>query len=166
MFLSPSPRGISANRYPFDSDLFPPLGSRPSALHPREFLHNTDMNTDNSDALLIALLERIARQDDAALKVLYRQCAPKLYGLALRVVTHRDWAEDVLQEAFLSIWRSAPDYRASLSPPMAWMGLIVRSRGLDMLRRRTADRSHVTQELDDTLADTLASDNPTPGAAP
>ena len=45
---------------------------------------------------------------------------------------------------------------------MAWAGLIVRSRGLDMLRRRTADRSHVTQELDDTLADTLASDNPTP----
>ena len=162
MFLSPSPRGISANRYLFDSDPFPPSGSRPSARRAREFLHNADMNTDNSDALLIALLERIARQDDAALKVLYRQCAPKLYGLALRVVTHRDWAEDVLQEAFLSIWRSAPDYRASLSPPMAWMGLIVRSRGLDMLRRRTADRSHVTQELDDTLADTLASDNPTP----
>ena len=45
---------------------------------------------------------------------------------------------------------------------MAWMGLIVRSRGLDMLRRRTADRSHVTQELDDTLAGTLASDAPTP----
>ncbi len=162
MFLSASPRAISASRYPFDSDPHPSSGSRPPVRRASGFQHNADMNTDNSDALLIALLERIAQQDDAALKVLYRQCAPKLYGLALRVVTHRDWAEDVLQEAFLSIWRSAPDYRASLSPPMAWMGLIVRSRGLDMLRRRTADRSHVTQELDDTLADTLASDNPTP----
>ena len=162
MYLSPSPRGIRLVRYVFDSDSRPPSGSRPFARRAPMFPHNADMNTDNSDALLIALLERIAHQDDAALKVLYQQCAPKLYGLALRVVTHRDWAEDVLQEAFLSIWRSAPDYRASLSPPMAWMGLIVRSRGLDMLRRRTADRSHVTQELDDTMADTMASDSPTP----
>lgn len=164
MFLSSSPRGISSDSYSFDSGAYLPPDFVPSAQDTGVFPHNAYMNTDNtnSDALLIALLERIAQQDDAALKVLYRQVAPKLYGLALRVVTHRDWAEDVLQEAFLSIWRSAPDYRASLSPPMAWMGLIVRSRGLDMLRRRTADRSHVTQELDDTLADTLASDNPTP----
>ena len=163
MYLSPSPRGISLVCYVFDSDSRPPSGSWSSLHCAGVFQHNAGMNTDsNSDALLIALLERIAQQDDAALKVLYQQCAPKLYGLALRVVTHRDWAEDVLQEAFLSIWRSAPDYRASLSPPMAWMGLIVRSRGLDMLRRRTADRSHVTQELDDTMADTIASDSPTP----
>lgn len=120
------------------------------------------MNANNQDAALIELLDRIARKDDAALKALYDQCATKLYGLALRIVTHRDGAEDVLQEAFLSIWRSAGDYRASLSPPMAWMGLIVRSRGLDMLRRRAADRSHVTQELDETLADTLEGDTPSP----
>lgn len=162
MLLSSSPRGTSAARYPFDSDLHPPSGTPLSQRHASVFLHNADMNTETNDALLIALLERVAQQDDTALKVLYRQCAPKLYGLALRVVSHRDWAEDVLQEAFLSIWRSAPDYRASLSPPMAWMGLIVRSRGLDMLRRRTADRSHVTQELDETLTDTLVGDAPTP----
>lgn len=124
--------------------------------------HNAWMTTDHHDATLIALLDRIARQDHAALKELYDSCAPKLYGLALRVVTHRDWAEDVLQEAFLSIWRSAPDYRAALSPPMAWLGLVVRSRGLDMLRRRAADRSHVTQELDDSLAETLESEGGNP----
>ncbi len=120
------------------------------------------MTTDSHDDLLIALLERIAQQDDAALKVLYRQCAPKLYGLALRVVSNRDWAEDVLQESFLTVWRSAADYRASLSPPMAWLGLIVRSRGLDMLRKRAADRSHLTDEIDETLSDTLAGDAANP----
>jgi RNA polymerase sigma factor (sigma-70 family) len=123
---------------------------------------NATMNTQLQDATLIALLDRVAKQDHAALKALYEQCASKLYGLALRVVTHRDWAEDVLQESFLTIWRSAGDYRASLSPPMAWLGLIVRSRGLDMLRRRASERSHLTQELDDTLADTLESDAETP----
>ncbi|MDZ7937062.1 MAG: sigma-70 family RNA polymerase sigma factor [Rhodoferax sp.] len=120
------------------------------------------MNTDNHDAQLIGLLDRIGQQDEAALKALYDQCAPKLLGLALRVVRQREWAEDVLQEAFLTVWRSAGDYRASLSPPLAWLGLIVRSRGLDLLRRRAADRSHLTQELDDVLADTLEDDTPNP----
>lgn len=125
-------------------------------------MDNARMNTDNHDAQLIALLDRIGQQDEAALKALYDQCAPKLLGLALRVVRQREWAEDVLQEAFLTVWRSAGDYRASLSPPLAWLGLIVRSRGLDLLRRRAADRSHLTQELDDVLADTLEGDTPNP----
>lgn len=123
---------------------------------------NGSMTLDNHDTRLIALLDRIAQRDEAALKALYDLCASKLYGLALRVVPQRELAEDVLQEAFLTVWRSAADYRASLSPPMAWLGLIVRSRGLDMLRRRAAERSHLTDELDDTLADTLPLDGPTP----
>ena len=120
------------------------------------------MNYQTSDTELIELIDRMARQDPTALKALYDACATKLYGLAVRVVSNREWAEDVLQEAFLTIWRSAGDYRASLSPPMAWLGLIVRSRGLDLLRRRKADRGHLTQELDETLADTLAADAPSP----
>ena len=132
------------------------------ATRTKTFIHNGAMNTENHDATLIALLDRIAQQDHAALKSLYEQCASKLYGLALRVVTNREWAEDVLQESFLTIWRSAGDYRASLSPPMAWLGLVVRSRGLDLLRRRAADRSHLTQELDDVLADTLEGESVSP----
>jgi RNA polymerase sigma factor (sigma-70 family) len=107
------------------------------------------------DNELMALLDRVAARDEAALKALYDLTSGKLYGLAMRVVSHREWAEDVLQESFLTIWRVAADYRAALSPPMAWMGLIVRSRALDCLRKRTSDRSAVTQELDDTLTDTL-----------
>ena len=120
------------------------------------------MNADATDAELIQLLDRIARHDPVALKALYDRCSSKLFGLALRVVRQREWAEDVLQEAVLTIWRAAGDYRAALSPPMAWMGLIVRSRGLDFLRRRAADRSHVTQDLDDVIAATLADDSPSP----
>jgi RNA polymerase sigma-70 factor (ECF subfamily) len=120
------------------------------------------MNTPGQDAKLIAMLDRIGRQEHAALKSLYDECAGKLYGLALRVVTQTELAEDVLQEAFLTIWRAAPDYRASLSPPMAWMGLIVRSRALDLLRRRAVERMHLTQEIDETLADTLDGEGPTP----
>ena len=121
------------------------------------------MSTLDPDRELMELLDRVAMQNDKALKALYDRTSPKLYGLALRIVRERDAAEDVLQEAFVSIWRGAGSYRASLSPPLAWMGLIVRSRALDALRKRTADRAGgVTEELDELLADTLEGDSPNP----
>ena len=45
---------------------------------------------------------------------------------------------------------------------MAWLGLIVRSRALDALRRASAQRANVTQEMDEFLINTLADDAPTP----
>lgn len=81
--------------------------------------HNCDMTTIQPDAELIALLDRVAARDESALRALYDRTSSKLFGLAMRVVSRRDWAEDVLQEAFMTIWRAAADYRGSLSPPMA-----------------------------------------------
>ncbi|CAN7302701.1 RNA polymerase sigma factor [Acidovorax sp. Leaf78] len=120
------------------------------------------MSTLHTDSDLMNLLDRIAAQDDTALKSLYESTSSRLFGLAMRVVRNRDAAEDVLQESFLTIWRSAGNYRASLSPPMAWMGLIVRSRALDALRKRTSDRADLMNELDDALADTLEGDSTNP----
>lgn len=120
------------------------------------------MSAPTDDDHLMTLIERIAQRDEAALKALYDLTARKLYGLSLRVVGSAEAAEDALQESFLQVWRNAGDYRATLSPPMAWLGLIVRSRSLDSLRRRAAERSHLTQELDETLADTLEGDTPDP----
>lgn len=120
------------------------------------------MTSASSDEALIALLDRVAARDATALRALYDQTAAKLLGLAMRVIPQRELAEDVLQETFLTVWRAAPDYRAALSPPMAWLGLIVRSRALDALRRRAAERVPLTDELDDALADTLAGDAPDP----
>jgi RNA polymerase sigma-70 factor (ECF subfamily) len=111
---------------------------------------------------LIALIDRVGRRDETALRLLYERTSPKLFGLAMRVVRQREWAEDVLQETFLTIWRAAGDYRKSLSPPMAWMGLIVRSRSLDLLRRRTADRAQLTQPFDETMAEAFESDAASP----
>lgn len=130
--------------------------ARAIALH-----HNAPMQ-DEPDHLLMALIDRVAAREEAALKALYDQTSGKLYGLALRVTTNREWAEDALQEAFLQVWKNAADYRASLSPPMAWLGLIVRSRALDQLRRHKAEREHLTDELDEALADTLEGDSANP----
>jgi RNA polymerase sigma factor (sigma-70 family) len=123
--------------------------------------HNAAM-VHHPDDNLIALIERVAQHDEVALKSLYDLTCGKLYGLALRVVGNREWAEDVLQDAFLQIWRNAADYQASLSPPMAWMGLIVRSRSLDCLRKRKADRNHLHDDIDGDQSDTIAGDTPGP----
>ncbi len=120
------------------------------------------LKIDQTDTDLMNLIDRMANRDEAALKALYDTTSSKLYGLALRVVNKREWAEDVVQEAYMHIWRAAADYRATLSPPMAWMGLIVRSRALDFLRRRSAERMHLTQELDEVLSDTLEGNAPNP----
>jgi RNA polymerase sigma factor (sigma-70 family) len=120
------------------------------------------MNTPISDDQLIAWLERISQQDAAALRQLYDATSSKLYAIAMRVVGNVEHAEDVLQEAYLTIWRVAADYRAPLSPPMVWMGVIVRSRGLDFLRRRKTERALSGQPLDDILLDTLAAEQDTP----
>ena len=120
------------------------------------------MSTLNPDTTLIALIDRIALSDEKALRELYDMTSSKLYGVAVRVVTNRDWAEDVLQEAFINIWRIAGDYKSTLSPPMAWMALVVRSRGLDFLRRRASERADRTQVLDDVISDTVAGDSPNP----
>jgi RNA polymerase sigma factor (sigma-70 family) len=124
-------------------------------------LQNAPMSLE-PDAELMQLIDRVAQRDEAALKSLYELTSGKLYGLAMRVVRHNEWAEDALQDTFLQIWRTAPDYRASLSPPMAWLGLIVRSRALDLLRRRKAEREHLTDEIDEAMADTLEGDSPNP----
>ena len=125
-------------------------------------LHNPRMSEPASDAELMALIDRVGRRDETALRLLYERTSPKLFGLAMRVVRQREWAEDVLQEAFLTIWRVAADYRATLRPPLAWMGLIVRSRALDFLRRRTSERADAGLELDEAITETVAGDSPDP----
>jgi RNA polymerase sigma-70 factor (ECF subfamily) len=120
------------------------------------------LNLNHLDNTLMALLDRIALADEKALRELYELTSSKLYGLAVRVVTNRERAEDVLQEAFINIWRIAGDYKSTLSPPMAWMALVVRSRGLDFLRRRGSERVDKMQELDDVISDIVAGDSPNP----
>jgi RNA polymerase sigma-70 factor (ECF subfamily) len=113
--------------------------------------------TLSPDEHLIALLDRIADRDEAALRELYDITSRKLYGLALKMVGRVDLAEDVLQECYLNVWRIASDYRASLSPPLGWMSVIVRSRALDMLRRLSSQMDGKMQSLDDDESQQIAS---------
>ena len=77
----------------------------PQALPTQPIPENGRMSTLHPDSELMDLLDRIAAQDDAALKRLYERTSSQLFGLALRIVRNRDacgdersqaWAEAVL----------------------------------------------------------------------
>jgi RNA polymerase sigma-70 factor (ECF subfamily) len=86
------------------------------------------------------LIEASAAGSRAAFSALYDAAAPQLFGLALRILKRRDWAEDVLQEALISAWRNAGEYRRALGSGKAWLTVILRNRALDRLRRESAAR--------------------------
>lgn len=113
--------------------------------------------------LLENLLEACARRDQGAFARLYETTSSKLFGVAVRILRREDWAEEVLQDCYVSIWNNAGSYTPALSAPMTWMTSIVRNRCLDWLRR---PRLEVVLERDgedgeDPLL-AIASDEPGP----
>ena len=85
-------------------------------------------------AIDIALIERIAARDDAALGEFYDRHSRLLYSLALRILRDAGHAEDVLQEIFLLVWTRAHTYNVAIGPPIAWLVRIARNRAIDRLR--------------------------------
>ncbi len=82
------------------------------------------------------LLESITRRDAAAFAEFYDRHAPRVFGLLVRLLGSRADAEEVLQETFWQIWRTAERYDATRSRPEVWLLTIARSRAMDCLRRR------------------------------
>jgi|SRR5450830_244580 len=98
---------------------------------------------------LKVLLAAVTRRDRNAFQQLYDQTAPKLLGYALRIVSTREMAEDVLQESFVNIWNNAAQYQNSLAAPLTWMATIVRNKAFDFLRSHGKANQLDTSSLDD-----------------
>ena len=102
-----------------------------------------------SDEALVALA---ARSEQTALGELYDRYARPAYGLALRVLRDEDLAEDAVQEAFLSLWRTAPRFVPERGKASTWILTLVHRRAVDLVRReerRRADPLDCTQESAD-----------------
>jgi RNA polymerase sigma-70 factor, ECF subfamily len=91
------------------------------------------LDTMPSDAELLA---GIARHDEASLAALYDRYHRLAFSLALRVVNDRGRAEDVVQDAFLSIWRKAGSFVEGRGSAKTWLTSIVRNRAIDVVRAR------------------------------
>jgi RNA polymerase sigma-70 factor (ECF subfamily) len=111
---------------------------------------------------LKAWLAATAARDEAAFARLYEATASKLFGVALRILRREDWAEEVVQDCYVSIWNNAGSYSPALSAPMTWMTSIVRNRCLDWLRRPVLDTVSAAADADDDPLDQIAADDPGP----
>lgn len=83
--------------------------------------------------------------DAGAFAGLYDRHSRSAYSLAYRMVGERQAAEDLVQEAFLDVWRAAGSYRAERGSVRTWILSIAHNRGIDQLRstasrRRTQER--------------------------
>lgn len=119
------------------------------------------MDASQNDQLK-ALLAACARRDQPAFKTLYELTSAKLFGVALRILKREDWAEEVLQECYVSIWNHSAGYSAGLSAPMTWMTSIVRNRCLDWLRRPRAELTFGDNEDGSHPLDAVASEDAGP----
>src|SRR5207247_10763454 len=96
-----------------------------------------------SDEALVALL---ARGDDGALAELYDRFGAVAFGLALRIVRDASLAEDAVQDAFLTAWRTASRFVAERGKARTWILTLVHRRAVDVVRREEARRAEPLKE--------------------
>lgn len=103
-----------------------------------------------------ALSDRLAKGDRAALHALFERFGGAALAAAVRVLRSRAEAEEVVQDAFLEVWRRAAHYQPERSAFEGWLLTIVRSRAIDRLRTREAHQ-RATGAIDPPSPDTQAS---------
>jgi RNA polymerase sigma-70 factor (ECF subfamily) len=91
-----------------------------------------------SDEALVALA---ARSEQSALAELYDRYGRPAYGLALRVVRDESLAEDAVQEAFLTVWRTAARFVPEKGKASTWILTLVHRRAVDVVRREQRRRT-------------------------
>jgi RNA polymerase sigma-70 factor (ECF subfamily) len=82
------------------------------------------------------LLVRVAKGEQPALSQLYDQSSTVLFSLALRILSNREEAAEVLHEIYLDVWRKVVRYDVGRGTPIAWLITLTRSRAIDRLRTR------------------------------
>jgi RNA polymerase sigma-70 factor, ECF subfamily len=93
------------------------------------------------------LMQLVRENDSAAFAVVYERHSNAAFSLAFRMCGRRGVAEDVVQEAFLSLWRSATRYDRTRGSVRTWVLGIVHNRAIDALRRSVVrDRGQISDE--------------------
>jgi RNA polymerase sigma-70 factor, ECF subfamily len=88
----------------------------------------------DTDVLLLA----VARGDERAFERVYELLAPRVYGLVRHVVRDPSQAEEVAQEAFVEVWRTAARFDPARGSATAWVSTIAHHRAVDRVRSERA----------------------------
>jgi RNA polymerase sigma-70 factor (ECF subfamily) len=106
---------------------------------------------DDTDAII---LDRLVQRDEAALADLYDRHGRGAFSAAYRIVGDPETAEEVVQEAFLAIWRRAETYRPERGAVRGWLMTVVRNRAIDVIRaRESRPRTTIIDDIPLAAAD-------------
>ncbi|TQM94326.1 MAG: sigma-70 family RNA polymerase sigma factor [Roseinatronobacter sp.] len=86
------------------------------------------------------LLQKVARQDRAAFREVYKHSAAKLTGVLTRMLRDRAEVEDALQDVYIRVWQRAVQFDGARGNGMGWLVAIARNVALDRLRARPEAR--------------------------
>jgi RNA polymerase sigma factor (sigma-70 family) len=95
-------------------------------------------------------MRQVAAGEIGGLETLYDRYHAMAYALALRITTETGLAEDVVQDAFLGLWRNAGRYAEAKGSVRGWLLAIVRHRAIDAMRRQRAGVA-LGDEVDEIL---------------
>ena len=99
---------------------------------------------------LVALLAAVAGQDRSAFGELYDRTSAKMYGICRRMMSSDADAEDVLHEAYLTVWRNARRFDPAKASPITWLAVLTRNKAIDRLRReRSTDPIDAAEDVPD-----------------
>jgi RNA polymerase sigma-70 factor, ECF subfamily len=101
-------------------------------------LHPTRPQNISADEDLISLVHQA--RDPQAFATLYDRHGRAAYSLAYRMMGERQAAEDLVQEAFLKLWRAAGSYRPERGSVRSWLLAIVHNQAIDQLRSSASRR--------------------------
>ncbi len=104
---------------------------------------NPDVELDNE------LIRRVAAGDNIALMALYDRHNRQAFGLAFRILGDAATAEEVVQDAFLSLWRNAKSFDTGRGGVRTWLLTIVHNRSIDRIRAAKSRASTVELEVAD-----------------
>jgi len=115
------------------------------------------VTADLSEARDRELVQRIGRGDEEAFRGLFGRYAPSAMALARRVARQPFLAEEIVQEAFLAVWRNPSGYDQQRGSVRAWLMGMVHHRAVDAIRREESQRRRVEESM---VSDPVVSPDP------
>jgi RNA polymerase sigma-70 factor (ECF subfamily) len=106
---------------------------------------------DMSEARDRDLMSRLRRGDEDAFRGLFHRYAPSATALAQRVVRQSHLAEEIVQEAFMAVWRDPDAYDDERGSVKSWLMGMVHHRAVDLVRREEAHRRRAEASIPQAL---------------
>ena len=96
----------------------------------------------------VALIRRVVAGDETALAILYDRYSGVVFSAVRRILDDVGGAEEILQDIFYQLWRTAPSFDSARGSLAGWLLVAARNRAIDRLRRRNRA---ATEEIAENL---------------